>query len=108
MKYPKVEIIYIGNKFRDIEFTTSLGDELKFDKPRKLYPLRGSDVTESALGTRMLRTNRCAVDNGARENKQRLVRKNRLEETLLSDQERKDRAPDRRLSQKRSYNRNPK
>ena len=67
MKYPKVEIIFIGNKFRDIEFTTSLGDELKFDKPRKLYPLRGSNVTESALGTRMLRTNRCAVDNGARE-----------------------------------------
>ena len=46
-------------------------------------------LTESALGTRMLRTNRCAVDNGARENKQRLARENRLEETLLSDQEEK-------------------
>ena len=89
LRYPKVEIIFVENKFRYIEFTTSLDNELKFDKPRKLYPLRGSNVTESALGTRMLRTNRCAVDNGARENKQRLVRKNRLEETLLSDQGRK-------------------
>ena len=100
MKYPKVEIIFIGNKFRDIEFTTSLDHELKFDKPRKLYPLRGSNVTESALGTRMLRTNRCAVDNGARgKTSKGLPGKSDWKKPFSAIKKEKDRAPDRRLSQ---------
>ena len=108
MKYPKVEIIFIGNKFRDIEFTTSLDHELKFDEPRKLYPLRGSNVTESALGTRMLRTNRCAVDNGAREKTSKGLPGKTDWKKPFSAIKKKRQSSDRRLSQKRSYNRNPK